>query len=338
MSWTQSEKVIYDLALANVKKTNKAIARVYLKTQREISEQLKAFYLIVSPSDSKAFQAARLTAIFKDINRRLSISTKLSTKMIEESYLEQYQSSFYLYAYGLSAYYSIEAIKAGVTAKWTALPFKIKPKKTIMASLTEKVGDYSFNNSQILGQQQLSESIKEAYRETLREEVAKSIKLGESPIKLAKRLKSSFDTVIAQHIRTARTEMLKAYSLAQEESIAQAEEMGIEFTFMWLGRADNRERASHIALNNTYAKIDKRGNPYFEGGGCKGSGPRLMKGGTSRQQKAMNINCRCRKLAIPMEIDTTKEFPTKTVDASTKKRPNVSVVVPDFDEYLKTIS
>jgi len=305
MSWTESEKAIYDLALANVEKTNKAIARVYLKTQREISEQLKAFYLTVNPSDSKAFQAARLTAIFKDINKRLSVITGLSTKIIEEAYSKQYQLTFNLYAYDLSGYYSRIVNTAGA---WTALPFSIVSENVIMASLTKKIGEYSFNNSQILGQQQLSKAIKDAYKETLRETTAQSVTLGEGPAKLAKRLKSAFDTIISKHIRTARTELLKAYSLAQEESVRQArEEFGFDFTYIWKTRLDGRERESHAVMNGKKAtKFKSNGDPIFFVGMSKGSGPRLLKG---PDQKKQVIQCRCYRTNVPFAVDMDQSFP-----------------------------
>jgi len=72
MNWVQAEKEIFDNALKSVEKTNRALIRVYLITQKEIEEQLKQFFLSVDPSWSKQYQAQRLTAIFKSINIRLS--------------------------------------------------------------------------------------------------------------------------------------------------------------------------------------------------------------------------------------------------------------------------
>ncbi len=160
-------------------------------------------------------------------------------------------------------------------------------------------------------------------RDALRESVALSIAQGEGPVKLAKRLKEAFDSGLMRTITTARTELLKSFSLAQIESVHQAQDLGIEFSFQWLGRPDGRERPSHVALNNTFAKeFTKKGDPIFYAGASKGPAPRLMVG---KDQAAQVVNCRCRRQNIPFEVDTSQDFPTING-------------VPDFDAYLKIIS
>lgn len=310
MNWLDAEKQIYDMALLSVEKTNKALARVYLVTMREISDQLKQFYLSVDPSWSAQYQAQRLSEIFKSVNQKLSTMTGLSTATIEKAYLTNYKNTFNNYAYDLSGYYS------QYVEGFAILPFSMVDESVIMAGLNEKIGEYSFLKSMYDKQVTL--------RQDLRESVAVSIAKGESPLKLAKKLKEAFDSGLMRTVATARTELLKAFSLAQESSIDQAKEMGIDFTFIFIGRSDGRERPSHVALNNTYAKIDKNGKEYFEGGGCKGPGPRLFVG-PAKLQAAMNIQCRCRKGCIPMKVDTSKDFPTMNG-------------LPDFDAYLKLIA
>ena len=41
MNWTESETKIYEDILKSVEKKNKQIARVYLKVQKEIADELK---------------------------------------------------------------------------------------------------------------------------------------------------------------------------------------------------------------------------------------------------------------------------------------------------------
>ncbi len=308
MSWSETEKQIYEMALANVEKTNKALARVYLVTQKEIADQLKTFYTLIDPSWSAQYQAQRLSEIFKSVNQKLGTMTGLSTDIIEKAYLGQYQNIFNRYAYDLSAYYS-QYVKG-----FAILPFSMVDESVIMAGLNEKIGEYSFLKSMYDKQVTL--------RQDLREAVAVSIAKGESPLKLAKKLKEAFDSGLMRTVATARTEMLKAYSLAQIESVKQAQDMGIEFSFQWLGRPDGRERASHVALNNTFAKeFTKDGQPIFHAGASKGPAPRLMVG---NDQAGQNINCRCRRQNIPFKVDTSKDFPI--VDG-----------LPDYNEYLKMI-
>lgn len=297
MNWSESELRIYNLALKNVENNNKQLARIYLTVQKDISDKLKSFYAQVSPSWSQQYQAQRISELFTTINQRLSQLTQLSTAQIKTAYLDQYQEVFNNYAYDLSDYYSGRAFFG---SQFAILPFSTVSESVIMASLTDKVGEYSFLKSQAEKQITL--------RQDLREILTTGIIKGQNPIKVAKDLEKAFDSGLMRYVATARTEMLKAYSLAQEESVSQAQEMGIEFTFQWLGRNDGRERLSHIMVNNTFAKIvdDK---PVFYVGKSKGSGPRLLEG---PDQAAQNIQCRCRRLNIPFNLTDVQKnnFPT----------------------------
>ena len=276
MTLSQAETDIYEQALKAVEKNNKLLARMYLKTQKDIAEKLKQFFLSVDPSSSQQYQAQRLSEIFKDINKRLTLLTGLSTKQIEESFLEQYKTVFNNYSYTLGEY-------AGL------LPLSMVSEAVIKKALLDPIGNYNFK--------QFADYAKKTLIEDLREQIAISLNKGENPAKLAKRLNDIFGDAISRHTATARTELLKAYSLAQEEAVNQAEDLGIKFKFKWLGRNDGRERPAHIALNGTYAKKAEDGEYYFYGLGCKGTSPRLFEGANSA---AMNINCRCRRLNIPV--------------------------------------
>ena len=311
MNWSNAETEIYEQALASVESCNKRIAKVYLLVQKEISDELKQFYLSIDPTWSATYQAARLSEIFKSINQKLEILTTVTTKQIQESYLEQYNTTFNNYSYDLSDYYS----KPGA---FPILPFTIPDESVIMAGLNAKIGEYSFLDS-------MSDK-QGALREKLQDAVSISIAKGEGIPELTARLEEMFDSGISRYVTTARTEMLKAYSLAQEESTRQArDEMGIEFSYQWLSAADGRTRPAHATANGKFAKNFKEdGTPIFYIGASHGSGPRLLVG---NDMAAQNINCRCRRLNIPMDIDeeTMNNFPM------TDKRP-------DYEKYMSMIS
>ena len=276
MSWTQAETDIYEQALANVEVNNKALARMYLKANKEIADKLKQFLLSVDPSWSAQYQAKRLNEIFKEINRRLSVLSKITEEQIEEAYLKQYQGVFKSYSYDLGKYFDI-------------LPLEVTSETMIMKTLNSvRITDYSFKD--------YSAYARGILQEDLKEQIGISILKGENPNILAKRLKEVFERSIARHTATARTELLKSFSLAQEEAISQAEDLGIIFKFRWSGNNDGRERESHIALNGKYAVKEDDGKSYFYGQGCKGTSPRLFVGTKSA---GMNISCRCRRLSIP---------------------------------------
>lgn len=311
MNWLDAERVIYENALANVESTNKALVRVYLTVQAEITDELKQFYLSVNPSWSAQYQAQRLTEIFNTVNTRLSAFTGFTTNRIEGAFLGQYQDTFNNYAYDLSDYYS----KPGA---FPILPFSMPDESVIRAALNEKIGEYSFLNSMADKQADLQQALREA--------VAVSVAKGEGVVALVDRLKETFDSGISKYVTTARTELLKAYSLSQEEVTRQArDEMGIEFSYQWLSAADGRTRPAHAAANGKFAKNFKEdGTPIFYIGASHGSGPRLLVG---NDMIAQNVNCRCRRLNVPMEIDEElmDRFP------KTDKRP-------DYNRFLDMLN
>ena len=302
MNWIASEKAIYDEALKAVEKTNQSLIRVYLITQKEIEKELKQFYLSVDPSWSKQYQAARLTQVFKTISLRLKSLTGIETKTIEQAFLRVYQDTFNNYAYNFSAYYADP--KA-----FPILPFMVQSEKYIMAALNEKIGEYSFLKSMAEKQATL--------RDSLREQIAVAISKGESTAKLTARLKEVFDSGISRYATTARSEMLKAFSVAQDESTRQALDMNIKMKFQWIAaNQPNRTRASHLAMNGKFAReFTADGMPIFKVGMSKGPGPRLL---TGPDQAAQTINCRCKRISIPLpltdeqmaEFETTGKTPT----------------------------
>lgn len=275
MTWSQSETDIYEQALKAVEDNNKLLARMYLKTQKDIADKLKQFFLSVDPSWSEAYKIKRVEEIIKEQYKTIDLMTVFFVSTLTASFLSVYTKTFAEYGK------LIEPL--------TGETIEIITEKAIKNNIYNSIGEFNFLKHE--------KEAADIFRKKLRDMVKESIDKGEGPAKLAKKLKDEFGARIARHTATARTEMLTSYSLAQEEAVNQAEELGIEFKFKWLGRNDGRERPTHIALNGTYAKKADDGEFYFYGGGCKGTSPRLFEGVNSA---AMNVNCRCRRLNIPV--------------------------------------
>jgi SPP1 gp7 family putative phage head morphogenesis protein len=195
---------------------------------------------------------------------------------MEEAYLGTYKDVFNSYSYNLGEY-------AGI------LPLSIASEKLILQGLADPIGNYNFKQFQGYARETLISDLKE--------QVGISLLKGENPVKLAKRLETIFGDSIKRITATSRTELLRAYSVAQDESITQALEMGIEFKYVWRARLDSRVRDSHRAENGKKADIDKNGMPVFTVGQSKGTGPRLLYGPDQAKQ---TISCRCRRLNVPV--------------------------------------
>jgi len=285
MNWSNSETSIYNQALKNVEKTNKQLASMTVKIQKEVISKINQFYLSVDPTWTDAYKTKRVEEIIKQSDRYLSLLSKYFITTLTAGYVLNYISTF-------SGYGKIITPLAGES-------IKIISEKEILKNLYRTIGDFNFLKHE--------KEVAETLRSKLQDMVKSAVDRGINPKKLEKELAEEFGKHILRHQATARTELLTAYSIAQEESISQAEGQGIRFRFKWKGNDQmikvgnkmvHRERETHRKLNDTYAVYDKKDDKYyFHASGCKGTGPRLFSG---EKAAGENINCRCRKLCIPV--------------------------------------
>lgn len=275
MNWLDAEQFIYDQALLRVEETNKAIARVYLTTMREIEDELKTFFDTIDPSWSEEYQAQRLSMIFNSCNARLAELSNMAQQRIEAAFLGTYQDTFNNYVYNLTDF---------LPEGSPILPFSIASESTIMAELSPKIGQFAVTSMQ----------------QSLREAVSVSLTKGDGVAGLMARLEETFGSGMSNYATVARTELLKAYSIAQDESLRQARELGIKFKYKWLAaNQPGRTRESHLKMNGKYAThFTEEGDPIFYVGASHGPGPRLLVGA---DQAAQCVNCRCRRLNEPLE-------------------------------------
>lgn len=324
MNFTESENIIWESALKNTEKTAQQVARVYMQVSSEISKELEAFFKIADPSWSKQYQAERLKRIFEELTVRFEVLTGLERDIITKSYIKQYYDVYYNYAFSYSEFAT--GFNMLSQNQFLLLPFSIQPESVILASLNEKVGEFSFLRSTRSAQINLKNQLREA--------VAVSIQKGESVAQLSQRLRQEFNSGITRYVTTARTEMLKAFSIAQEESSIEAEDLGIDCTYVWKSAHDIRTRRGHAIADGQVAEIVK-GRPRFKiqvwrtrnkapvyMGDCQGPAPRLL---TGRLQAEANINCRCRRITIPFKYNPDI-------------KPPVINGIPDIKEYIKLLS
>ena len=325
MSFTESEDQIWAIALKNTEATTKKVARVYLSASREIAKELETFFKIADPSWSKQYQAERLKRIFEELTVKLELITGMERQVIQEAFLKQYYDTYFAYSYAYSEYATGASLL--MPNQFLLLPFSIPIESAVMAALNEKVGEYSFLKS--------TRAMQDYLRADLQSAVAIAIQKGESVAMLTKRLNKIFDSGLMRYATTARTEMLKAYSISQEESAQEAADLGIEMTYIWKASGDGRTRTGHRLADGQVAKMHgdkpvfevqvwrrKKGQAPILMGTCKGPAPRLM---TGAYQAECNINCRCRRVTMPFKYDPDV-------------KPEIVNGVPDIKEYVKMLS
>jgi len=285
MNWSDSETAIYNQALKNVETTNKKLALMTVKVQKEVISKINQFYLSVDESWSDAYKIKRVEEIIKQADRYLNVLSNYFITTLTAGYILNYVTTFMGYD--------------KIIKPLTGESIKIISEEAIKKNFYKTIGDFNFLRHE--------KETADILRAKLQDMVKSAVDRGINPKKLEKELLKEFGNHIARHGATARTEMLTSYSISQEDAVNQAEEMGIKFNPpKWLGRNDfkkvgnkmvPRERESHRKLNNTYAKLASDGKYYFHANGCKGTSPRLF---TGEKSAGENINCRCRRINEPL--------------------------------------
>lgn len=99
---------------------------------------------------------------------------------------------------------------------------------------------------------------------------------------------------------TARTEILRAYSLSQIEADEQAVESGVELRYIWETAKDERVRSSHRSMQGQKAQLNASGDPFFQyPDGTRTPAPRVY------GSAANVINCRCTRISYPEGFEPT---------------------------------
>ncbi len=107
-----------------------------------------------------------------------------------------------------------------------------------------------------------------------------------------------------QAVRIARTEGGRLRSLAKQEALTEAKELGIDMQKRWYSSLDNRTRSSHRLLDGQTVEIDEK----FKYGGYEANGPRLF------GKANLDINCRCTVVCIVDGITPNSRLAKKEND------------------------
>lgn len=139
--------------------------------------------------------------------------------------------------------------------------------------------------------------------------VLQGVMQGESPYKVAERLRSVATMNYNASVRYARTMTTNAQNAGRYDSFHRADDMGVELVVEWQATLDNRTRHEHRMMHGQRRKVDE---PFIVDGvrilyPGQSSGP-----GSSDIPQSMIWNCRCTLLAW------VKGFEGSTVKRSPK--------------------
>lgn len=297
------ERDIFNLSLSKTEETNKRLEKIFENTlERTEAKIIKLRTDLLKGGVVKPFSEQRLLVLQKNVNEELVKLRGETRSVIRSGYIDNYRNTYYLSAWAYE-----KEINTGLNLGFDYfLGIPELDMNTVRASFDQRIGGHVFNDRTLRNQRVMQFALQDA--------IAQNIIEGESVKSLSKNLdliEDVFQQGLNNTTRIARTELLKAYSIGQEQSVVEAEKSGVEFNYIWKATLDSRVRPDHAREDQKEALIID-GEPIFTVGGIRFSSPRLPVSPTGSKQEAKQvINCRCRRQNLPFGIKPTKRVAKK---------------------------
>ena len=296
VSYKEARKAFDDLArtLENtVRKEQDRILRIYAEVYDEIIDRIRKIYKKYADKDSSAITNAdkttinRLRSIGDQCAHRLDLAHNRVQQILDEDCREIYGESFFHTAYEIDRQIS----EAGFSVNWGLIPHS--------AAEIAALDDYAMLAGSKTFQMAANKSVS-----AVQEIFSKAIIRGDSLEKVRDALISKLGVnsvsagaaryvgsgISAWAMMVARTEMFRAFSLAQSRAERICEENNLNLDWIWLATLDSRTRPAHGALDGQ--KKDK------ERGGWYSPAVGWVKGPHQSGVPSFDINCRCTVMAI----------------------------------------
>lgn len=293
------QRNIYNLQVSRVKDLNKRLTAIFEKTRDDIASQLVKYRTSVAKGGIvQPFKEERLVKLMGNLNKEIASLTGKTYNMIKRDYIKTYESTYYLETWAVEK--SINT-QLSLGASYSLNLPKLNT-KTILAAFDKRVGGHILRDR--------TGRIRATTQYLLQEAVAQNLIEGQSVQALSKKLKmvnNVLESGLKNTERIARTELLKAYSLGQDEMRVEAEKSGVEFNYIWSATLDQKVRPDHAVVDNQEPSKMVDGQPVWNVGGVQMTSPRvpLIETG-SKAQASQVINCRCRRLNLPFGIKPSK--------------------------------
>lgn len=291
------EKQIYNLQVSRIKDINKRLAELFKDSRdKALAELLKYRASVTSGGIIKRSKEERLVNLIREINKEIGDLTGKSYKVIETGYYNTFESTYYLKAW---------ALEKSINTELGLNYFLKMPKlneKVIQASFDKRIGGLLLKDR--------TNRIKNTLQYLVQDAIGQNVIEGQSVNKLNKNLKlinEAMNAGFKNTQRIARTELLKAYSLGNDESRIEAENSGVEFEYLWSAALDQKTRPDHAAADNTPPNKMVDNDPVWTIGGVDLKAPRIPLVETgSNAEAAQVVECRCSRLDLPSGIRPTK--------------------------------
>ena len=299
MTIRTDETAVFNNALSGLEQRNKNILRAYADSRERVLEKLAKYRQDIAAGIIRGDNVeARLADLYRQLDTEIArLQARVGTQ-IRNGYFELYGETYYTEAYNFEKSVNLDIPRLPYSYEFN---YPVLNTNAVVAAFDERIAGNTFIDRMTAQRQRMRFAIRQA--------VAENIAEGLTVVDLRKRIELIDDVYAASSARamtTARTELLSAYSLGQEEATREAEAAGCEFKFVWSSTLDGKVRPTHAKADHQKAIIKDK-IPSFNVGGVLFSSPRVIHpANTSLKTAGEVINCRCRRLNIPYGIEPTQ--------------------------------
>lgn len=276
------------------------VLKVYASAYSDIIAELRRIYRKYAGKDGSVISnmdkttVRRLTSIGRQCAERLGLAHSEVQQMLEADCREVYGDSFFQIAY------RVDSLGASRSVNWGLVPER--------AADLAILDDYS-----LLARSSTFQSALNRHSSVVQELFGKAIIEGHSYTRVRDALISRLGVstvsggavryagkgVSAWGMMVARTEIHRAYSMAEKKVEAIVEEQGLDIDFAWLATLDGRTRPAHGALDGV------RKDREHDGWNVPGIG--WVKWPGLSGVASFDINCRCTTMALLRDEEHPEE-------------------------------
>jgi hypothetical protein len=290
---TEQQKIFND-ALAAVTRTKRELRAIYTAAQEGIEKELAVFKIKIEKgllSEAQALRRQRLLKLYADIDEEIKNLYAARGDAIINQVVAVEIGSYY--KMGFTTEKEVNYILRSLPFDYSLGYVQQNPAFIRKTYLDTIIGGQTFKERELVNRAILQRNVRQVVNEAIQDgltikDVAK--KLGE--------IDDVFKTDLSRAITTARTEVLRGYSIGQENAIIGAKVAGVEGREIWDATLDSRTRPTHAAKDQTEPGED--GLFHFPDGSAA-VGPRMD--GLSAKE---SVNCRCFKIYNVLDVNPVR--------------------------------
>lgn len=301
MSFKQDQLTVFERQEKSVKDATKRLESLYAKSKKDLTNAIIAEQAR-NTTDSLR-RAESFQSLIDQIDKEVATLQAQTSAIIKGSSTKSYVNTYNRLAYDYDTMINTSALKtAGQT---TYLNFTFLDAEAVNTALfNTSVAGKTISPVQFTG---IMADQRTALRTGIRNIIANIVATGfgvdaasDALEPLFMLLGDSFDKAKVRAATTARTEILRAYSLSQMEADEQAVLSGVELEYYWETAKDERVRSNHRQMQGQKAQLDASNQPFFQyPDGTRTPAPRIY------GSAANVINCRCTRISTPKGFEPT---------------------------------